>query len=133
VQVTQAGGFEAFESADGARLFFIRSRSATGLWTLHLDSQRETMIRELSEITASAWAPSPGGIYWLDATTFSSRYISLLRSFDAKTRKITSVGEVRAWVIPTATGFGISEDERYLVWSQLDRDVQDLMLVAEFR
>jgi hypothetical protein len=133
VQVTHGGGFEAFESADGTQLYFIRSRGSAGLWTRRINSGREALIRELSEIPAGSWAPSRTGIYWLDTTTFPSRHMNLLRFFDTKTHKITSVGEVRAWVIPTATGFGVSEDERYLVWSQLDRDVQDLMLVAEFR
>jgi Tol biopolymer transport system component/DNA-binding winged helix-turn-helix (wHTH) protein len=133
VQVTTDGGFEAFESSNGANLYLVRSRNGTGLLSRAVHSGSELQIPELSGVTASAWDASSGGIYWLDSTAFWSKYRHYLRLFDARTRAVTTVGEVHAWVIPTATGLSVSKDERYLLWSQLDHDIADLMLVSRFR
>jgi hypothetical protein len=47
--------------------------------------------------------------------------------------KISAIAEIPRSVIVSATGFDAAPDGSIVVWSQLDRNVHDLMLLERFR
>ena len=67
VQVTQGGGINPFESADGKYLYYAKGRGMTGLWRKDLTSANgleEPVIESLQYW--GWWALAPQGIYFLE-------------------------------------------------------------------
>jgi hypothetical protein len=71
------------------------------------------------------WAVTQAGIYFVPADAVHS-----LRYFDFATKQIRPVFEVQK---DFSAGFSVSPDGRWMLYSQLDEENSDLMLVEHFR
>ena len=89
VQVTQQGGFEAFESPDGKLLLLRRPRPG-GIWQVSVRGREERQVPELlSAGLWRYWGVLDDGIYFV-APVASAR--PALKFFSFATRRVTQLG-----------------------------------------
>jgi hypothetical protein len=132
VQVTKSGGFEAFESADGKTLFYVKSAMSPGLWSVPKGGGEEKVI--LDSVSHSYWGVADPGIYYIDFVEVSPPGApKLIKFFEPGTRRIQTVGAIHKPVDRAVPGFGVSRDGRQFFWSQIDRVESDLMMIENFR
>ena len=124
VQVTNNGGYAAFESPDGISVYYTQARLATALW--RLPSSGGQPVKVLEGIVWRAFAVLERGIYYIDRASGEAR----LQFFEFATGRSTTVarnlGDLRL-------GLTASPDGRTILYSRVDSSVDDLMLVENFR
>ena len=120
VQVTRHGGYTPFESSDGKTIYYAKSDlNPTQLWRVPAGGGEESQVIDSISIN---FAISAGGIYFISE--------SRLQYFDVSTQKSKTILTVAK---PTVLGLGLSADERFLLYPQIDQGGADLMLVENFR
>ena len=123
VQVTRSGGYAAFESSDGNYLYYDKF-SQPGLFRMPAQGGEETQILQTR--------PPVGGFRGFGVTSKGVYFFSdakTIQFLDAATGKISAIAS-----LDKGSGdFGVSPDDAYGVWSQVDRFSVDLMLVDGFR
>jgi Tol biopolymer transport system component/predicted Ser/Thr protein kinase len=126
VQVTTAGGYVPFESTDGRFVYYSRSSGRTSLWRVPSAGGAETQV--LDSLIWLNFTPVRDGIYFMPASGGTSTTPILFFGFaDEKIQKVWSLDK------PPAFGLSVSPDQRWVLYSQLERDESDLMLVDDFR
>jgi len=123
VPVTQEGGSNPMESPDGTFLYVAR---APGLWRLSVQGgAAEQVLGRLPD--RSNWAVVADGIYLLqrDPSVAFSFY-----RFD--TGETTEVFVPPGAVPEAGAAFSVSADGRWLLYEQVDRSEQDIMLADPF-
>jgi Tol biopolymer transport system component len=126
-QTTREGAWEAMEAPDGKRLYYIKDRSAPGLWSVPVTGGEAQLVA--SNVRISWWTPAGDDIYYVD---FSVRPPAI-QQMNLKTRAVRTLRTVEnLWpdFSPSMTG---SPDGRWLVWSLEERLGSDLMLIDDFR
>jgi Tol biopolymer transport system component len=130
VQVTMdKGAREAFESFDGKFVYFAKL-NAPGIWKIPVQGGEDKRVIEQGQM--NLWALAHQGICFFDVThsagpalkfySFATRQVTLLRQFS----KETVVGTEE-------TALSVSEDGRWILYTQIDQMGSDLMLVENFR
>ena len=129
VQVTRGGGFEAYESADGKSLYFIKRRSS-GVWRMPAEGGEEVQVLD-QPVEFNNWALTDRGIYFLDRRgdtpaikffEFASRQVSVVAAVDKEPNAPGS-----------APGFSVSPDEQWFLYKHVDRVDNDIMVVEGLR
>jgi Tol biopolymer transport system component len=133
VQVTQGGGIDAFESADGRYLYYAKGRGKKGLWRkpLSVPNGREEPVLESLQYWGW-WALAPQGIYFLEEPELPRLAKVRLKFFDLASKRITELATLEKPVNRTTPSICLSPDGRNLVYTQTDRDGSDIMLVENF-
>jgi Tol biopolymer transport system component len=122
VQVTRSGGAGALESPDGKYIYYVKEPGPPGLFRMPAEGGEEMQV--LPAITRwFHFGITAKGVYF----TTDRRTIQFL---DAATGKVTALATLDKPAIGTMC---VSPDDAYVVWDQLDRNTQDLMLVENFR
>jgi serine/threonine protein kinase len=136
VQVTRNGGFEALESPDGKRLFYVKLHQ--GLWSMPAEGGDETPV--LQNLQPAFWAVSEKGIYFFDFTRSSPDAGTPLEFFEFATRIVTHVRTIPKVVqltfqltMTTSPSMSVTRDGRWIAWVQVDHQDSDLMLIENFR
>jgi Tol biopolymer transport system component len=124
LQVTQHGGFEAFESPDGKYVYYVK-RGAIGLWRVPTEGGKETRV--LDYCAWSRWSVADKGIYFARPGEKASW---VLEFFSFATRRLTRVAALDK---EPAGGLGVCPDGRWLVYAQTDSRGMNIMLVENFR
>jgi len=119
--------YSPLESDDGSKVYFTTLTSRPILKAVSLDRLgAEFPVEGLPPLlTAGNWAIAPGGIYFVSAEA-----PRLLQYFDVKTTKTHRVFELEKdfdW------GLSVSADGRWVLYSQLDEENTDIMIVDHFR
>ncbi len=123
IQVTAAGGWEARESPDGSRLYFVRNPDAPGLYSMPAGGGAEELISAVIE--RNYWAVSEAGIFFVDMHhTNEVDSGEPLRLYRFDTRKIVDFGTVPQ-PIP---GFSFHPDGKTLLWARRGQHLSDLIL-----
>ena len=124
-QVTRNGGTVAFESVDGAFIYYNKDTDPTGLWRIPVGGGAETEV--LKSVITYAFAVVNKGIYFEQSHRdgISVQYLGLA------TGKVTTIATIRRPVADL--GLSVSPDERYILYTQVDQTGSDLMLVENFR
>lgn len=125
IQLTQQGGREAYESFDGQFLYYTRSPNEPGIWRVPVSGGAETRVLEQGR--QGAWALHPQGIYQIKAATKTPGTIEFF-SF-ATARSVV----LAAFEKDDLYGCTISPAGRHLLWSQIDRNESDLVLIDNFQ
>jgi Tol biopolymer transport system component len=115
------------ESFDGKALYFMTRNVHGGLRMVSLDGTRpETMVAGMPDVSAeSLWAVTRDGIYFVpDAAPKTVAY------FDFATKRVRNVFKVDKEL---EAGLSVSPDGRYILFSQVDQENSDIMLVDQFR
>jgi hypothetical protein len=128
VQVTKGGGEEAFESADGKFVYWVKP-DVPGVWRVQVEGGHETQFHDVP--MESLWALTGEGICFFDMGnragpvlkffSFSNR-VTLFRQLPKETK-----------VDGSSTALSVSPDGRRILYTQIDQSGSDLMLVENFR
>ncbi len=130
IQVTKNGGFAAFESPDGRRLYYTKY-DAAGIWTVPVDGGEERLVHDLPPTGYwGYWDIGRRGLYFVNPEAKPRPAIEL---FDLATRRATRIAELEKQPIRWTPGFSVARDERSIVFSQWEQGGSDVMLVEGFR
>ncbi len=123
---TANGGSAAFESADGKTLYYYKPEGGS-IWQMPAAGGAERIVLK-GVHDWSTWAVTDRGIYFVSYATPGARNsLQFYRFSTAETRRIAEIGK------PAFIGLSVSPDGRSILYTQVDRDESDLMLVENFR
>jgi len=125
LRVTQNGGRQAFESADGLFIYYVKPSRSGGVWRMPTQGGEEEKV--LDEGSVGEWALTNAGIYVLDPSANAIRCFS----FTTKTKEtvVTIPEDARIFL----DSFAVSPDGRQFLYVQEDQVEADLVLVENFR
>ena len=135
VQVTQNGGFVAFESWDGAYVYYAvlselsamvqgRPTGPTALW--RIPTYGGQPVKLLEGVISEEFAVVKKGIYYVDRHTGEA----CLQFLDFATGRLMTVARNLGTVRPLLTA---TRDGRTILYTREDSSGDDLMLVEDFR
>jgi Tol biopolymer transport system component/DNA-binding winged helix-turn-helix (wHTH) protein len=131
VQVTRQGGFEGFESTDGKFFYFAKGRNIPGLWRVPTEGGEETPILDHHRAGYwRYWAIVEQGIYFATAEKPEQ---PLIEFFSFGAGRISPVAILEKPILNMVPGLAVAPDGRWLIWSQLDQEASDIMLLENFR
>jgi Tol biopolymer transport system component len=122
-QITRNGGREAKESPDG-RFLYYRGNELAGLWKM--PAAGGEAVPELEGIRHSRhWAVTDRGIYYLsrDQPPWTVSFL------DFATRRMTPVFAIPGKPAFGSPGLAVSPDGRSMLYSQVEREGSDVMLL----
>jgi dipeptidyl aminopeptidase/acylaminoacyl peptidase len=128
IQVTRNGGFAALESLDGKTVYYTKARlgDSTPLWKTPVSGGEESQV--LPSVAWRAFTLINDGIYFIPQPSADGKYSIHFLSF--ATGRVKTVAPISA---PPRLGLTVSRDGRYLLYTQIDEQSSDLMLVENFR
>jgi Tol biopolymer transport system component/DNA-binding winged helix-turn-helix (wHTH) protein len=127
-QVTQKGGFRAFESAAGAYLYYAKGRGKPGLWRrglLRNADVEESVLESLQQW--GWWAPGRELVYFLELPNSLNAQVRL-KMLDMKTARISELAKLPFPVLTLAPALAVSRDGQHFAFSQIDSMEADIML-----
>ncbi len=136
-QVTNNGGFAAFESPDGTYVYYNeRMDTPSPLW--RLPTSGGVPLKLLDSVVLGAFAVLNRGIYYIDRPSGEGGNLYIdrpsgetrLQYFDFATRRSTTVAHNLGNVY---LGLTASRDGRTIFYSRIDSSIDDLMLVENFQ
>jgi hypothetical protein len=119
VQVTQHGGYVAFESMDGKDLYYTKEQ---GLWKKAGRGGDESRV--WASLVESNFAPAKHGIYSLEDSASSESTVRL-QFLDFTTQIVRTIAVVPG---PVGLEMSVSPDERWMLFQKDDREGSELML-----
>jgi Tol biopolymer transport system component len=123
-RVTHGGGSYAYESADGKTLFFTQTLAHAPLFALPLAGGPERKVLEC--VPTKGFAVGPGGIYHLGCTV-DPRAVPLYL-LDPATGGDRLLGKLER-----AFSLTVSPDGKTILYTKVDNESRDLMLIENFR
>ena len=132
-QVTRDGGFAAFESSDGGTLYYCKGRDSAGLWKVPTDGGAETpVLADYKPGYWGHWGPATDGIYYIepDPAQPKSAVLCFLRFADRRT--LTAAKISRQLAVADST-FSVAADGSSILFSPVEREGSDIVLVSNFR
>jgi Tol biopolymer transport system component len=127
-QITRGGGYIAYESVDGAAIFYSKSDTSpdNSLWTTGASGGHERML--VPTLYRHNIAPVESGVYLSTARGLEGGSEILFYRFrDQATQTVYRLPR------PVALGLSVAPDESWLLFSQLDGSGSDLMLIDGFQ
>jgi hypothetical protein len=129
VQVTTDGGYGPSESVDGRFIYYMKERkSPTSLWRVPTTGGAEQLAIASLLHQERSFAITRDGIYWMrqdeQGTHWSIQYLRFANN------QVSTVWNGKR---PLDMGLAASPDGTYLLFSQLDYQSDDLVLVENFR
>ena len=130
VQVTQAGGFAAMESPDGASLYYTK-HDRPGIWRrpVNGEGEEEQVLEAVSNKDWGNWAVVEEGLYFVQRKEGRAR-VSFYSFATAQTSDVLMPDQDIPWMDPA---LAISRDGHWVLYGQVGRRESDLMLVEPFR
>jgi Tol biopolymer transport system component/DNA-binding winged helix-turn-helix (wHTH) protein len=126
-QVTKKGGYSGFESSDGKWLYYAKGFDATSLWKVPVQGGEETQVVDSLSYCAN-FAVVNEGIYWIPRP--DSVGAGAIEFIDLATGKIKPVRRLQK---PGSVGLSVSPDGQWILYSQVEDQGSDIMLVENFR
>ena len=129
VQVTRDAGIKVWESSDGSSLYY--SNDGWSIWRMPVGGGPPAFVLRLPDNTAygGEWMPRPNGIYWLNQVATPRPAIEF---FDFRTRR-SLPAIVPSGPYDDGSGFSVSKDGRWAVFSQRDYHGADIMMIDRTR
>ena len=128
VQVTTQGGFKPFESADGKFIYYAKGVTAPGIWRVPISGGEEVLVLDAVAGYWGNWGLTREGIYYIDAETKIGAAIEFFNFGTRHTSKVASLGRANvAWL-----GFAVSPDGKSALYTLMEHEGSDIMLVENF-
>jgi Tol biopolymer transport system component len=128
-QVTRNGGFAAFESLDGNRIYYAKY-DAPGIWTIPISGGDESRVHSFPPTWYfGSWAVGRQGLYLANPEAKPRPAIEL---FSFATRRVTRIAELTGQPLMACPSFAVSLDGRSILYSQAEHSGSDIMLVEGF-
>jgi len=130
MQMTQKGGVIPFESPDGKEVYYGKAFGVSDVWKVPVAGGEETRV--LGPADSFNFAVVAGGIYFIEPVPpgnaegikGSLKFFSFAKGTAGKIFGIKDLPDM---------GLSVSPDGRYVLFSQFEPFVCDLMLVENFR
>jgi Tol biopolymer transport system component/predicted Ser/Thr protein kinase len=129
VQVTKGGGREAYESADGKLLFYSKYQKS-GVWSIPVEGGQENQVLEKGR--QSIWALARDGICFFDWKDALHPVMQFYSFSDRRSRTLHEFPQGTNFDV-AETAISVSSDERWILFTQIDRAGSNLVLVENFR
>lgn len=130
IQVSDRGGYEAFESMDGKTLYYTKGRGVAGLWRRPAAGGPEEFVTDHHQAGQwRYWRVTAAGVFFATAPPDGAR----LEFFNFATRQISEITRLPRGVERYVPGLAVSPDGRSILYCQLDRSGSDIMMVENFR
>ena len=131
VQLSHTGGFAAFESPDGSYVYYAKGSSSPGLWRVPSSGgMEELVLPDLKPGYWGCWGVAEDGIYFVDPVANGKFEVRL---FDPVTRKTATAAALPGEPPFGDSGFSVSRDGRWFLFTQTDQSGSDIVLVNNFR
>ena len=130
-QLTRGGATEAFASPDGKLVYF--TKHAWGaIWCVPAEGGLEQSVPELAPYDKifRSWGVIDQGIYFLSRQDAPRQTI---RFFSFATRRVTALATLNKEPIWDYPDVALSRDGRLLLFAGIDQELNDLMLIENFR
>jgi Tol biopolymer transport system component len=124
VQINAQVGGTVAEAPDGRTLYHMTGNSSA-LWMKPPDGAAE--VKVIDSVTLRAFAIADEGIYYMGAdpgSRWSIHFLNLSTHADTRIAELTK---------PPMLGMSLSPDRRTLLYTQIDGEGSDLMLIENFR
>ena len=125
--IGEHSGWCPLESKDG-RFLYYATMSGSALRAVPLSGGPEKELLSGLAGDGSSYAPATDGIYFIRVVSHDRK--QELAFFDFASHRITTVAEISR---PVFLGLALSPTEDLILYSQVDRQVSNLMLVENFR
>lgn len=127
IPVTKNGGYSAFESSDGKTLYYSKQSKGeqVGIWKMRVNGGPESRI--VGPIQKRNFDVTNQGIYFVPRTAGPPFVLQFL---NFNTNTVSDILTLRQRLYSTLS---VSADERWLLYSTIDQEESDLMLVENFR
>jgi Tol biopolymer transport system component len=125
VQVTRNGGGMACESFDGKAVYYTKGTFSGALWKMPVNGGEESPV--LPSVARRSFCLVNEGIYFIPEPGADRK--SSIQFLTFATGKVKTV----APILGRPIGLSVSPDGRSLLFSQVDEEGSDLMLVENFR
>jgi Tol biopolymer transport system component len=133
-QVTKGGGFLALESEDEQSLFYYRRDPEPSVWRIPVAGGQESFVVALGwDEMWGNWAVGARGLFFLDYHKFSDPPNAGIKFLDFGTGTVRQLGTTARKPTAWNTGLALSPDERWILFSQVDRAGSNIMLAENFR
>ena len=128
VQITGKGGFAAWESADGQHLYYAKTLTPDPtIWRVSVNGGPETIV--FPTITPRMWAtwmPTEKGIYFVSQSQEAGPSIRFLDFSTQQVKHVAVLSSYPFWL-------SITNDGKFAVFDQTDKDESNVMVVENFR
>jgi Tol biopolymer transport system component len=124
VPVTHTGGYIAFESLDGSRLYYSKSRQASALIEMPLGGGTEVKIAD--SIFSRSFTVTDKMLYFVPVPTSGA---VIVKGMDVNTRVVRDVGRLP---MPPFESITVSPDSKFLAYTQIDSSDTDLFIIDNF-
>jgi len=126
-QITDNGGFMAFESGDGKTLYYnkTRHRGVTPVYARPLPSGAERLV--LDSAVNDTFAVVENGLYFFARGQDRTYALEFLDLASGKTRTLTTIEATPAWRL------AVSPDQKTILFGASKPAESDLMLIEDFR
>ena len=125
VQLTRHGGWMAIEAPDGKSLYYSSGDANSKLYRSATDGSGETKV--LDSLFGRSFAVTSDHVFYLRREENGEH---TLRSFAIATKVDARIATI---LKPTINGLSLSPDGKYLIYTKVDSQGSDLMLVENFR
>ena len=130
IQVTRNGGFAAFESPDGSRLYYAKY-DAPGIWTVPVSGGEEQRVHDLPPIGYwGYWGIGSQGLYLVNP---EAKPRPAIEFFNLATLRLARIAELERQPVQWTGGFSVSRDERSILYGAWEQSGSDIMMVEGFR
>ena len=123
VQLTHKGGYAALESCDGKDVYYARRRATDGIWRVPAAGGEETQVIPGIDLWGN-FAVTEKGIYFVPAEKGTIQF------YDFATRRVHIIAKINK---PLQFGLNATDDGQSVIYTQMDRQMDELMLVDNFR
>jgi Tol biopolymer transport system component/predicted Ser/Thr protein kinase len=130
VQVTRNGGFGPLESSDGKMLFYAKNSNnwkPTSLWRVPVEGGREEQVLEIMA-NWGTFCPVSDGIYF--ARNLGPGRGAVVEFLSFASGRIEPVTDLEK---PLYLGLAVAPDRSRILFTQIDRQESNLILVENFR
>lgn len=129
-QITRNRGFESMESPDGKFLYYSKGREP-GIWRIPTEGGAEERAAEFENVGKwRYWSVTSQGYFYaaMESGPFPS-----IDFFDSVRRRKTELVKLQRPADLNGSGLAVSPDGKRLLFTQVDQQVRDIMLVRDFR
>jgi len=129
-QLTQHGGFAAFESLDGKTVFYAKGRDVPGLWEVPATGGEERcVIPSLAAGYWGYWGVAKSGLFFVRPLQEKAE----IDAYDFVSRRIRRVALLDRDLPFADSGFSVDRSGTKFLYSEVDNSTSDIMLVENFR
>jgi Tol biopolymer transport system component/DNA-binding winged helix-turn-helix (wHTH) protein len=130
VQLTKYGGWEAFVSPTGDRLYYTKGIDILGLWSVSVEGGPETPVGKIQlQPRHRNWAVGKDAIYDIE---FMAGKGWVLNRYDLKTGELTPLRVVYRNEVPNPVRLAVTRTEDEIYYAFDERSGGDIVLVENF-